>query len=437
MNSSAAVDVRRVFPCEESYSQSKASWDEPRVTTESRAKGSPYSSMTGMLYSSRRSFLAKLSAVALAARTRSWANEPGDLLFAASYAKEKDGTNGGIHAFRWDADDGTLASLGLAVSTPQPGFLALSPDHRHLYAVNHVDDYHGENSGSVTSFAVEGSSGRLRRMNTVSSAGASPAKIAVDLTGQAAFVANYGGGSASSYRLLRSGALSQPVCRLQYKGHGANPERQAVPHAHCTTVSPDNRFLLVNDLGLDRISVYHLDPRTAKLTPNDPPFYEALPGSGPRSFAFHPSGKWAYSLNEIANTIDALGWDSERGILSRLQNISTLPSGYSGSNTAATVVVDSSGRFLYASNRGDNSVAVFSINDRKGTLKAIQHVASGGKTPRHFALDPGNQWLLVANQDSSNLVVFARNLRTGMLTPTGREYALGQPVCLAFALMGH
>jgi 6-phosphogluconolactonase len=388
--------------------------------------------MAGMLYSSRRSFLAKLSAVALAARTRSWANEPGGLLFAASYAKVEDGTNGGIHAFRWDADEGTLASLGLAASTPQPGFLAFSPDRRRLYAVNHVDDYRGEKSGSVTSFAVEGASGKLSRINAVSSGGASPAKVAVDVTGQAAFVANYGGGSASSYRLLRSGALSHAVSRLQYAGHGANPERQAVPHTHCTTVSLDNRYLLVNDLGLDRIFVYHLDPRTARLTANDPPFYEALPGSGPRSFAFHPSGKWAYSLNEIGNTIDALAWDGARGTLTRLQNLSTLPPGFTGSNTAATVVADSSGRFLYASNRGDNSVAVFSINDRNGTLKSIQHVDSGGKTPRHFALDPGNQWLLVANQDSSNLVVFARNVRTGKLTPTGRQYALSLPICLVF-----
>jgi 6-phosphogluconolactonase len=388
--------------------------------------------MAGMLYSSRRSFLARLSAVALAARTRSWANEPGGLLFAASYAKEEDGTSGGIHAFRWDADEGTLASLGLAASTPQPGFLAFSPDRRHLYAVNHVDGYHKEKSGSVTSFLVQGASGKLRRINTVSSGGAAPAKIAVDVTGQAAFVANYAGGSASSYRLLRNGALSHAVSRFQYAGHGTNPERQAAPHTHCTTVSLDNHYLLVNDLGLDRIYVYHLDPHTARLTPNDPPFYEALPGSGPRSFAFHPTGKWAYSLNEIANTIDALAWDGERGILTRLQNLSTLPPGFTEPNTAATVVVDSSGRFLYASNRGDNSIAVFSINDRNGTLKSIQHVDSGGKTPRHFALDPGNQWLLVANQDSSNLVVFARNLRSGMLTPTGKQYALGLPVCLVF-----
>jgi 6-phosphogluconolactonase len=191
--------------------------------------------------------------------------------------------------------------------------------------------------------------------------------------------------------------------------------------------------VLINDLGLDRISVYHLDPQTALLTANDPPFYEALPGSGPRSFAFHASGKWAYSLNEISNTVDALAWDAEHGTLKRLQNISTLPEGFSGSNTAAQVAVDSSGRFLYASNRGDDSVAVYSISDSDGTLKVVQRVDCGGKTPRHFALDPGNQWLLVANEDSSNIVVFARNTRSGLLNPSGKQYPLSHPVCLVFS----
>jgi len=157
-----------------------------------------------------------------------------------------------------------------------------------------------------------------------------------------------------------------------------------------------------------------------------------LPGSGPRSFTFHPGGKWAYSLNEIANTVDALAWDAERGVLTRLQNITTLPEGFNGSNTTATVAVDSAGRFLYASNRGDNSIVVFSIDDRDGKLKTVQHVDCGGKTPRHFALDPGNQWLLVANEDSSNIVVFARNTRSGLLNPTGGEYPLSHPVCIVF-----
>jgi 6-phosphogluconolactonase len=383
-----------------------------------------------MEHSSRRSFLAKLSAVVLAARTRSWAAEPIGLIFVGTYTKDKGSTSHGIYAFRWEADEGTLTSLGLAAPTVNPSFLTFSPNRRHLYAVNEVDQYRGENSGSVSSFSVEG--GTLKAINTVSSGGGGPCKITVDFTGKAAFVANYDGGSAASFRVLRSGALSKAVSRFQYSGHGADPQRQAAPHTHCTTVSPGNRYVLVNDLGLDRISVYRLDPLTAQLTPNDPPFYEALPGSGPRSFTFHPTGKWAYSLNEIANTVDALAWDAERGVLTRLQNISTLPEGFSGSNTAATVAVDSTGRFLYASNRGDNSLVVFAIDDREGTLKTVQHVDCGGKSPRHFALDPGNEWLLVANEDSSNIVVFARNTRSGLLTPTGREYPLSHPVCIIF-----
>jgi 6-phosphogluconolactonase len=383
-----------------------------------------------MEHSSRRSFLAQLSALALAARARSWAGEPTGLIFVGTYTNDKGSTSKGIYAFRWDADGGTLAPLGLAGATVNPSFLTLSPNRRYLYAVNEVDQYRGQTSGSVTSFAVK--EGTLKAINTVSSGGGGPCKITVDHTGKAAFVANYDGGSAASYRVLGNGGLSKAVSRFQYSGHGADPERQAAPHTHCTTVSPDNRFVLVNDLGLDRISVYHLDPLTASLTPNDPPYYEALPGSGPRSFAFHPSGKWAYSLNEIANTVDVLAWDAERGVLTRLQNISTLPEGFNGSNTTATVAVDSSGRFVYASNRGDNSIAVFSIDDRDGKLKPVQRMDCGGKTPRHFALDPGNEWLLVANEDSSNIVIFARNTRSGLLTPTGREYPVSHPVCIVF-----
>ena len=400
-------------------------------------KGSrTYSSMAEMGISSRRSFLVQLSAVAIAGRVGSarglWASTPSNLVFAGVYTDNKGSTSRGIYAFRWDPDEGTLAPLGLAVATPNPSFLTLSPDRRHLYAVNELDSFQGQKTGSVSSFAVEGDSGKLKPINMVSSMGTGPCNIAVDYTGKAVFTANYGSGSAASFRVLHGGKLSKAVSMFQYSGHVANPERQADPHAHCTTVSPDNRYVLVNDLGLDRISVYHLDPLTARLTPNDPAFYEALPGSGPRSFTFHPNGRWAYSLNEIANTVDALTWDGERGALTRVQNISTLPEGFSGPNTAATVAVDSAGRFLYTSNRGDDSVAVFAISDHDGTLKPVQHVPCGGKEPRHFALDPGNQWLLVANQDSSNIVVFSRNARSGHLTPTGREYPLSFPVCILF-----
>jgi 6-phosphogluconolactonase len=381
-------------------------------------------------HSSRRTFMTQLSAFALAAGTRSTllAAPTASLVFAGTYTDK--GGSRGIYAFHWDADAGTLESLGLAAASSNPSFLTLSPDRKFLYAVNEVDKYHGHKSGSVSSFQVQGS--KLKPLNVVPSGGMGPCKVSTDHTGKAVFVANYDSGSAASYRVLANGALSKPVTTLQYTGHGADKDRQASPHAHCTTVSPDNRYVLVNDLGLDRVSVYHLDVATAKLTPNAPPFYEAIPASGPRSFVFHPTGRWAYSLNEIANTLDTLAWDSEQGILTRIQNISTLPQDFKGEDTAAQVAVDSAGRFVYASNRGDNSIAVFKVSDQDGTLKLVQHISCGGKEPRHFALDPGNQWLLVANQDSGNIVVFSRDPRTGMLQATGRQYPLSSAVCLAF-----
>src|SRR6202789_1362348 len=229
------------------------------MSTEPRFAESTYSSMAGMENSSRRSFLAKLSALALAARTPGWAATPSGLIFAGTYTDK--GDSRGIYGFGWDADAGTLTPLGLAAATVNPSFLALSPDRRHLYAVNEVDAYHGVKSASLSSFAVAGD--KLRPINVVASTGGGPANVAVDYTGKAVFVANYGGGSAASFRVLPSGGLSKAVSTFQYTGQGANPQRQAAPHAHCTTVSRDNRYVLVNDLGLDRISVYHLDPLTA------------------------------------------------------------------------------------------------------------------------------------------------------------------------------
>jgi 6-phosphogluconolactonase len=390
--------------------------------------------MAGMENSSRRSFLCKLSAAVLATQARLprlFASAPGSLVFVGVYTN-KHSTSRGIYAFRWDADEGTLSPLGLAAATTNPSFLTLAPDRRHLYAVNEIDDYQGKKSGSLSSFSLEGESGKLKAINVVASGGSGPCNIATDFTGKSVFAANYDSGSAASYQIKHNAGLSKAVSHFQYEGHGADPKRQTGPHAHCTTVSPDNRYVLVNDLGLDRISVYHLDPHTAKLTANDPPFYEAMPGSGPRSFTFHPSGKWAYSLNEIASTVDALAWDAARGTLTRLQNISTLAEDFKGMSTAATVAIDGEGRYLYASNRGEDSIAVFAISDRDGTLKLVQSVPCGGKAPRHFALDPGNQWVVVANQDSASMVVFARNARTGHLKATGKEYSLDFPVCVLF-----
>ena len=248
-------------------------------------------------------------------------------------------------------------------------------------------------------------------------------------------MANYTGGSAASYKILSGGGLSEPIDNPHYTGHGEDPKkRQESAHAHCVTVSPDNRYLLVNDLGLDCIHVYRLDAAAAKLTPNSPAAYESKPQSGPRSFTFHPNGRFAYTTNELSNTVDAMAWDAAKGTLTRLQNISTVPEGFGEGNSAASIAVDAEGHFLYASNRGpDDSLVVFAIDSGSGKLTLVQHIKSGGKVPRHFAIDPSGNWVVVAHQGSNNLVVFARDKKSGKLTATDKAYPIDWPTCVLFA----
>jgi len=377
----------------------------------------------------RRSFLSSLAALPLA-RPLLWADttQPKHVLIG-TYTKN---SSQGIYSFRWVPQTGELLSMTLAAETPNPSFLTLSPGHRGVYAVNEMNAFPGSKSGGVSAFSVSDSSAKLSPINQVPSGGEGPCNLTTDHTGHALFVANYDSGSVASFRILPDKGLSKAVTNIYFKGHSVNPDRQSEAHTHCTTVSPDNRFLLVNDLGLDRIMVFRFDPRTAQLTPNDPPFYSAIPGSGPRNLTFHPNGKWAYSVQEMGSTVDCMNWNAAKGILTRFQNISTLPQGYKKVSDAATVVVHPNGRTLYASNRGHDSIAVFSIDQANGMLTPMQYISCGGKTPRHFALDPTGRWLVIANQDSANLVVLQCDAHTGKLTATGRQYPLDSPVCVLF-----
>jgi 6-phosphogluconolactonase len=374
----------------------------------------------------RRQFISGLAVLPFATRPL-WA---GDVLskriFVGTYT---DKGSKGIYAYDWNGQSGELTSKSLAAETPEPSFLTFSPSHRALYAVNEIQK---GGKGSVSAFSVSGTSAKLSPLNVVPSGGAGPCNTTTDHTGQALFVANYDSGSLASFKILPDKSLSGPVADIFYKGHSVDPDRQREAHTHCTTISPDNRYLLVNDLGMDRIMVYRFNPKTAQLTPNDPPFYSAVPGSGPRNLTFHPNGKWAYSVQEMGSTVDGLNWDSAKGTLTRFQNISTLPKDHKPGNTAATVVVHPNGHHLYASNRGDDSIAAFSINPANGMLAPIQHISCGGNTPRHFAMDPAGKWILVANQDSANLVVLQCDAHTGKLTSTGRQYPLDSPVCVVF-----
>jgi len=349
----------------------------------------------------------------------------GCLLFAGSYTKK---TSKGIYAYRWLPMTGEMAEIGLAAETRDPSFLAFSPGHKDLYAVNEI----GPGHGTVSGFLVAPLTGRLRLKNLVPSGGSAPCHVTVDRTDQTMFVANYQSGSVSSYRILADGKLSEPVSNVYFPGGSVDPERQKTAHSHCVAVTPDNRYLLVSDLGLDRIMVFRFDAKTAKMRPHDPPYYTAIPGSGPRSLAFHPNGRWAYSINELASTIDCLTWDNSKGILTRFQNISTLPMDHESPTAAAAVQVHPSGHFLYASNRGDDSITAFSLNSSHGRLTLMQRISCEGNTPRHFAVDPSGKWLVAANQDSDNLVVLRCNMHTGKLSSTGRQYPLDSPVCVLF-----
>lgn len=356
----------------------------------------------------------------------SWsANRQSKRIYIGTYTKK---TSRGIYVYRWMPESGEMVEIGLAAETPNPSFLALSPNHEYLYSVNELS----RANGTVSSFAIDQVSGKLVPKNVAPSGGTAPANLTTDHTGRALFVANYGTGSVSSYRILPGGSVSEPVSNIFFKGHSVDPERQKSAHTHCTTVSPDNKYLLVNDLGLDRIMVFHFDPKIAELKANNPPFYSAVPGSGPRNLAFHPNGKWAYSIAEMGSILECMDWDSAKGTLTRFQVISSLPKQHKSPTDAATVQVHPNGRFLYGSNRGDDSITAFSIDPANGHLTLIQRISSEGGSPRHFAVAPDGRWLVVANQDTANIVVLKCDPATGKLASTGRQYKLDEPVCVVF-----
>jgi 6-phosphogluconolactonase len=353
----------------------------------------------------------------------------GYLLFVGTYT---DGSSKGIYGYRFQSESGDLMPLGLVAETPNPTFLALSANHQFLYAVNEESNYQNTHSGLVSGFSIDHLHGKLTPINAVASAGAGPCHLSVDHTGSGLFVANYGSGSAASFHLSRTGQLGAPASQFQFSGHGPDSKRQQGPHCHCATVSPNNRFVLINDLGLDRIHIYQLDPATAKLTANDPPYWSAKPGAGPRHLAFHPNRKFAYSLNEMASTIDVLHWDDKTGTLTDAQNISSLPADFHGESSGAEIVVDPTGQFVYASNRGHNSIAVFAVDQEKGTLTSVQFAMLAGREPRHFTLDPTGNWVLVGNQLIGSISVFRRDPQSGKLTPTPKTAKIDKAVCLLF-----
>jgi 6-phosphogluconolactonase len=339
----------------------------------------------------------------------------------------------GIYSCKWDPAKGALGPLGLAAEAENPTFLALSPDAKYLYAANEVDSFNGTKGGGVSAFTVDAKAGKLTAINAVLAMGAGTCHVEVDKTGQAVFCANYTGGSAASFHVLALGGLSEAVSHFQYSGHGPNAERQEAPHAHRVTVTPENKFVLVNDLGLDCIHIYKLDAATAVLTPSDPPQWTAAPGSGPRALRFHPNGRWAYCVHELISSVEVLRWDGAAGTLTPIQEIKMTPDDYTkGDATGSEIVLDRTGRFAYAANRGVDQLVSFGVDPTTGKLTLLGRTSCGGKTPRHIALDPTERWLLVANQGSDGIAIFRRDTTTGLLAESGKVFPIVKPQCLVF-----
>lgn len=382
----------------------------------------------------RRNFVKSAAISSLAARAR-WLEaktiQEGNLLFAGTQTGP---ASKGIYAFEWNASTGALKELGLAAETNNPTFIALAPDSKHLYAANEIDEYLGTKSGSISGFSVDRMAAKLTLINTVSSTAAGPCHVAVDQTGRTVLCANYSGSGAASFHVDTRGHLSEAVSQFHYTGRGPNPDRQQAPHAHRATVSPDNRFVYINDLGLDCIHIYRLDAATSALTQNDPPQWTAKPGSGPRALHFHPNKQWAFCVHEMACALEVLAWKSNTGALTSIDHIDLLPKGFNGPTpTASEVAISGDGLFAYAAVRGYDKIATLHVNLRTGKLSLVDHTSCGGKTPRYIALDPTDGWLLIANQDSDNIAIFRRDKQSGKLEKADGSFPLVKPQCLVFA----
>ena len=336
----------------------------------------------------------------------------------------------GIYAYRYDPVAGALNLLGVTAGIVNPTFLDVHPNGEFLYAVNETGEIDGQPGGALSAYQIDRESGTLTFLNRQSTIGSGPCHVTVDQTGRYAMAANYGSGSVAMLPILADGSLSQACDFHQHDGSGPNPRRQRGPHAHSVTVSPDNRFAFVADLGMDKMMIYQLDLEQGKLVPNDPPWASTYPGAGPRHFCFHPNQRFAYVINEMGNTITLFAYDAALGALNELQTISTLPEGFEETTHCADIHFSQSGAYLYGSNRGHDSLAIFAVDPETGTLTSVGYQSTLGKIPRNFGLAPKGDYLLAANQDTNNVVAFAVDQESGQLAPTGHEIQVPAPVCV-------
>jgi 6-phosphogluconolactonase len=353
-------------------------------------------------------------------------------VYFGTYTGAKTGSKG-IYVAPFDAKTGNLGQVRLAAELERPSFLTIHPNGKHLYAVGEISGGAG-----VTAYRIDAATGRLQTINQSPAVGSGPCHISLDQTGRMAMIANYGSGSVVSYQIRQDGSLSDPISFIQHEGSSVHPKRQAGPHAHSINASPDNRYAYACDLGLDEVLIYQIDPATGTLTPNNPPFAKVAPGGGPRHFAFHPNGRFAFVNNEMTLTETAFAYDADTGALTEIETVSTLPEadrGQTGMSTAETVA-HPNGKFLYVSNRSHDTIAVFACDPDTGKLTLIQNARCEGSIPRNFNLDPSGRWMIIAHQKTNDVAVFAVDPDTGKLSFSGTRIEVGAPVCVRFLEIG-
>jgi len=370
----------------------------------------------------KRAFVLAVAASAIFAVPRA-AAEP--LVFVTAFAT---GEAGGIHAYEFDTNSGKLNHLHRTGGVENPFFLATSPDRKFLYSI-HAKQFGGKEDEQVAAYEVVGRGGELKLLNRQSAKGTAACYLDVDRTGRMLVVANYASGSVASLPLKPDGSLGEPESFFPHKGSSVNPQRQKEPHAHCIVVSPDNKYAFANDLGTDQILCYKLDPATAKLAPNDPPFAKAPAGAGPRHLTFHPNGKRVYVINELLNSVTVFDYDAVSGKLTQRQTISTLPADFKGTSHCADLKITPDGKFLYGTNRGHDSIACYAIGD-DGKLTLIAIEPSLGKGPQNLAITSDGAWLICANMPGNNVAVFRIDTRTGKLKSAGEPVKQNSPSCI-------
>ena len=365
---------------------------------------------------------------AFAFRANAWSSQNRELtLYVGTYTS---GKSEGIYVYRMDRATGALTRFSSTMSV-NPSFLTIDKSKRYLYAVNEVGEYGGKPGGAVSAFKIDPATGNLRLLNEQATQGADPCYLSIDARKKTLLVANYSGGSVTVLPVRTDGTIGMAIEVKQHEGSGPK-EQQKGPHAHCVILDRVERHALAADLGVDKVMIYCVDRATGKLSPAKQPFAELTAGAGPRHLALHPSGKYLYVIAELDSTMTTFQYNELNGTLTPIETVSTLPADFTGTSYCADVHVSPSGRFLYGSNRGHNSIVVFEIDPRTGRPKLVEHVSTEGDWPRNFTIDPSGKFLLVANQRSENVVTFNINQSTGRLTPTGNNEQIPSPVCLKF-----